>query len=71
MTPDRFKPKRGQPYWCWVLHENPEIKEYYFLGDDIDIQRLAFGNCFRSHDECAFAIHVRDKLGHYLKGLHE
>jgi len=60
-----FKPKFGEEYWCWA---NCGVINETFCCN-IDIQRYAFGNCFRSKAEC-FAHHeIKEKLEAVWKEL--
>lgn len=59
-----WKPKVGDKVWCWVLYNDgyTECVRYTFSGLDIDFARIAFGNCFRTKEECESHTEIRDKL---------
>ena len=60
-----WKPKVGEMYWSWCYFHSKGI---WFAtidsssGDQDVICQFAFGNCFRTKQECELHTEVRDKL---------
>ena len=58
-----WKPKVGESYYCWeIMNEDMQIRSYSFDADEVDFAMLAFGNCFRTREECEKHTEMRDKL---------
>ena len=60
-----WNPKIGERYWVWGFH--PESHEcepgnIIFGADALEFATIAFGNYFRTREECEKHTEIRDKL---------
>ena len=60
-----WKPKVGEDYFLW--YNNVISKEFYIaeatnVANYEDLLNIAFGNCFRTKEECESHTEIRDKL---------
>ena len=58
-----WKPKVGEIYWFWTLDMWSKCEVFSVDFDsECDMLRFAFGNCFRTKEECESHTEIRDKL---------
>ena len=59
-----WKPKVNEDYFYWSLDYwgKPFSSNKTFLNSSVDLSQIAFGNCFRTKQECESHPEVRDKL---------
>ena len=58
-----WKPKVGEDcYWWAIFSGSWQVTTDNFTADELDLQAIAFGNCFRTKEECEKHTEMRDKL---------
>ena len=58
-----WKPKVMEEYWHWnYIDEKFYACKTTFVGNSFDLALIAFGNCFRTKEECESHTEIRDKL---------
>ena len=62
-----FKPKLGQMFWYWKSDDATGCYAWSF--HIVDLLNYAFGNCFRSEEECLAHPEIKEKLEAIRKEL--
>jgi len=67
-----FKPKMNDRYYFWdmrIKSGNCVVESGMCILSATDLQRIAFGNCFRSEEECLAHPEIKEKLEAIRKEL--